>query len=418
MEKNFLMGKDLKSQFPIFINNEKVLNGHIRPLVYLDSAVSAHKPQCVIDAMRRNMEAEYGSVHRGAYGLSIQSSEMYENTRKKVAQFIGKTVSSSQVIFTKGTTESLNILAHGFLGDLLTENDRIVLPMAEHHANFIPWQQTALAKNCEIAYLSFSGKSGKDLKLNLDEAKKLIDKKTKIVTLATMGNVLGQINPVAEIIAMAKEVGAYVFLDCAQSVTCLEDDYFAMGADAVSFSSHKLYGPTGLGILAMSKDLMEKLPPLLYGGGMISNVTLEESTWATGPAKFEAGTPPISEVAGLGAAIDWVNGVGRKNIHKHASELNSCFLERLHSLPDIEIFSPQTGDETLLSFRHKKFHAHDMVTVLDSFNVCMRAGHHCAWPLIRFLGVDALVRCSFAAYSDLEDVEAALEAIKSISKFI
>ncbi|MES2614978.1 MAG: cysteine desulfurase [Bdellovibrionota bacterium] len=405
------LGKELKSQFPIFRNNVRVENnGRTRPLVYLDSAVSAQKPQVVIDAIKHHLEFDYGSVHRGAYHLSITSSEMYETVRKKCANFVG--VPESQIIFTKGTTEGINILSNGFAREMLTENDRIIVPVSEHHANFVPWQQAALYKNCEIAYIPLVGTHGNDLKLNLAEAKKLITKNTKVITLASMGNVLGQINPVAEIVEMAKKVGAYIFVDAAQSASCLEVDYFAMGVDAVAFSGHKLYGPSGIGILAMSKELMEKLPPLLYGGGMISSVTLEESTWINGPAKFEAGTPPITEVAGLGAAIDWVLDIGRHNIHSHSSHLASIFIEELKKLPFIELFAPETGQETIVSFRHKTIHAHDLATILDSFHVSMRAGHHCAWPLIRTLGVDALLRCSFAAYSDEEDIAIALEGIK------
>ena len=417
-ENKIELGKKLKAEFPIFKNNFKTVNNESRPLVYLDSAVSAQKPQIVIDTMKKQMETSYGSIHRGAYDLSISASDMYENVRKKTAQFIGSGISSDQIIFTKGTTESLNILANGFKNFLLTENDRIVIPKNEHHANFVPWQQTALYKNSEIAYISFEGTKGNQLKLNLKEAQKLITKNTKIVSLASMGNVIGQINPVTEIIEMAKKVGAFVFVDCAQSCSCLEDNYFTLGADAIAFSGHKLYGPSGVGILALSPYLMNHLPPLLYGGGMISSVTLEESKFTTGPAKFEAGTPPITEVAGLGAALDWVNSVGRKNIHNHSSKLASLFIAGLKEIPEIEVFAPETGEETIVSFRHKKIHAHDLVTILDSFNVCMRAGHHCAWPLIQFLGVDALVRCSFAAYSDIEDIEIALNAIRQANKFI
>ncbi len=413
-----LLEKSLKKQFPIFKNNERTdLNG-IKPLVYLDSAVSTQKPQVVIDTMKHHLEFDYGSVHRGAYHLSARSSEMYENVRKKMAQFIGSSVLPEQIIFTKGATESLNILANGFAREILQEDSRIVIPSIEHHANLVPWQQAALYKNCEIAYIPLVGIKGSDLRLNLSEAKKLINKNTKVVSLATVGNVLGQINPINEIIELAKKVGAYVIADHAQGASCFEQDLFALGVDAVAFSGHKIYGPSGIGILALSKELMQKIPPLLYGGGMISSVTLEESTWLEGSAKFEAGTPPITEVAGLGAAVDWINTYGRKNIHQHSNKLASKFLHELKKMPYIDIFAPETGEETLISFRHKDIHAHDLVTILDSYNVAMRAGHHCAWPLIKLLSVDALVRCSFAAYSETEDVEIALEAIKNSSKFL
>lgn len=418
MKQDFSFGTKLKEQFPIFKNNECSHRGNYKQLVYLDSAVSTQKPKSVIETMKHHLEFDYGSVHRGAYHLSVVSSEMYEEVRRKTAKFVGNCVHPSQVIFTKGATESLNILAHGAGRDLLTEQDRIVIPISEHHANFVPWQQAALSKNCEIAYIPFVGRQGSDLQLNLSEAKKLITPNTKIVSLASVGNMLGQVNPICEIIEMSKKVGAYVFVDCAQSASCYTTDYFALGADAIAFSGHKIYGPTGVGVLAMSSELRDRLPPLLYGGGMISSVTLEESTWAQGPAKFEAGTPPISEIAGLGAAIDWLEAVGRKNIYEHVCGLASLFLDKLLEIPNIEVFAPSSGHESIVSFRHKKVHAHDLVTILDTKHICMRAGHHCAWPLIHYLGVDALVRSSFAAYNDAQDVDLAIDAIKNISNFI
>ncbi len=410
------LGSKVRDEFPIFKNNQKMVNGQLSPFVYLDSAVSAQKPELVIQSMRKHLEYDYGSVHRGAYGVSIRSSQMYEETRQKVAKFIGAKVEASQVIFTRGTTESLNILANGISEAYLNENSRIVIPAAEHHANLIPWQQAAMRKDCELAYLSLEGKQGSQLRLNLKEAEQLISKNTKVVSLAYVGNVLGQINPIEEIIELAKKVGALVILDCAQSMSTHEEDLFALGVDAIAFSPHKLYGPSGIGVLAMTKELVEKLPPLIFGGGMISNVTLEESEWISGPAKFEAGTPSITEACGLSAAIDWVEEKGRINIYKHSANLAKSFVEKLKKIPDIEVFSPESGKETIISFRHKKIHAHDMATVLDADNIAMRAGHHCSWPLIRYLGVDALVRCSFAAYSDEDDVTLAIEAIKNSSK--
>ncbi|WP_186649028.1 aminotransferase class V-fold PLP-dependent enzyme [Fluviispira vulneris] len=410
------LGSHIRNEFPLFENNKKIEDGQIKPFSYLDSAVSAQKHISVIKAMSHHLEYDYGSVHRGAYGVSVRSSQMYENTRSIVAKFIGNSVQPEQIVYTRGTTESLNILANGIGEEYLNENSRIVIPAAEHHANLIPWQQVALKKNCELAYIPLEGKKGKELRLNLSEAKKLITKNTKVVSLAHVGNVIGQINPIEEVIALAKSVGALVVLDCAQSMTCIEEDVFALGADAIAFSPHKIYGPSGIGVLAMSNELMERLPPYTFGGGMISDVSLEGSSWAQGPAKFEAGTPPITEVAGLDAAIKWITQVGKINIHDHAASLAAIFLSKVQEIPDIEVFAPGTGQETIVSFRHKKIHAHDLATILDAENVAMRAGHHCAWPLIRFLGVDALVRCSFAAYSDKDDIELAIAAIKKASK--
>jgi cysteine desulfurase/selenocysteine lyase len=408
------LGSNLKHDFPIFKNNQKIVNGVINPFVYLDSAATTQKPKVVIDAMSHYLEHDYGSVHRGAYGVSIRSSEIYENARSKVANFLGKHVAPSQVVFTRGTTESLNILAHGISDTYLNEKSRIVIPAIEHHANLIPWQQVALKQDCELAYISLEGKKGKQLQLSLKNAAQLITKNTKVVSLAHVGNVLGQVNPIAEIISLAKKVGALVVLDCAQSIASHDDDLFALGADAVVFGSHKIYGPTGIGVLAMSPELMDTLPPFQYGGGMISSVTLEESQWITGPAKFEAGTPPITEACGLAAAIDWLNAVNRKQIFEHTRYLASLFLEKIKQIPDIEVFSPETGNEAIVSFRHTKIHAHDFATILDASNIAMRAGLHCAWPLLHELGVDALIRCSFGAYSDACDVDMAYRAIKNI----
>jgi cysteine desulfurase/selenocysteine lyase len=256
------------------------------------------------------------------------------------------------------------------------------------------------------------GQHGSDLRLNLEQAKKLISPNTRIVALAHVGNVLGQENPLAEIIAFAKNVGAIVVLDSAQSVSSFDTDVFAIGVDAVVFSAHKMYGPSGIGAVVARSSLLRNMPPLLFGGGMISSVTLEESTWADAPSRFEAGTPPLMEVAGLSACIDWLQQIGRVRIHKHAANLASLFALELGKIPGISLYYPGAGGETIVSFRHDRIHAHDLATILDSENVAVRAGHHCAWPLIRFLGVDALVRASFAVYSDEDDVEAALRGIR------
>jgi cysteine desulfurase/selenocysteine lyase len=406
------LGSDLRSQFPIFEHNIRFDNGRTLPLSYLDTAATAQKPRAVINAMRDFMEREYGTVHRGAYALSSQASVMYENARAQVRSFLGPSASDVDIVFTRGATEALNVIANGIADRFLESEHRIVTTVAEHHANMVPWQQAAIRKDCELAYIPMVGKTGTDLQLNLDVAQKLISANTRVVALAHVGNVLGQENNVAEIAAMAKSVGAFVVLDAAQSIASFETDFFALGVDAVAFSAHKMYGPSGIGVLAARRSLLNQIPPLLFGGGMISDVTLEESAWSDGPAKFEAGTPPLIEVAGLRAAVEWMNVVGRKRIHDHASRLAALFAARLREISDVEVFSPGTGSETVIPFRHKRVHAHDLATILDSENVAVRAGHHCAWPLVRFLGVDALVRASFAAYSDEDDVEAAIRGVK------
>jgi cysteine desulfurase/selenocysteine lyase len=413
------LGQELRQEFPIFAHNRRIsADGHAQPLCYLDSAVSTQKPQCVIDSMSRFLERDYGSVHRGAYQLSIRASEKYEAARERVARFIGSGVKASQVVFTRGATESLNILAHGIGAFRLNSKSRIVIPAIEHHANFVPWQQAALQADCELAYLPLAGTTGRELRLDLNAASKLITANTAVVALAHVGNVLGQVNPVRELTEMAKKVGALVILDCAQSLTCFSENPFDWGVDAIAFSAHKLYGPTGIGVMVARPELLEAMPPLLTGGGMISGVTLEESHWAGGVAKFEAGTPPITEAIGLATALDWLEDLGRDRIHAHAAALAERFAERISSLKGIQLFYPSTGQETLVSFRHETLHAHDLATILDASNVAMRAGHHCAWPLVRILGVDALVRASFAAYSDIDDVDQAVEAIKNANSLL
>jgi cysteine desulfurase/selenocysteine lyase len=418
MTESIPLGRELRSQFPIFRHNMRQDGRRLLPLSYLDSAATAQKPQHVIDAITHFLERDYGTVHRGAYELSVRSSDLYERAREKVKSLFGQGAMDTEVVFTRGATEGLNILANGIAESFLDENSRIVSTVAEHHANMIPWQQMALRKNCELAYIPLVGKQGSDLRLNLDQAKRLISSNTRVVSFAHVGNVLGQENPVAELVALAKSVGAVVVLDCAQSISSFDTDVFALGVDAVVLSAHKMYGPSGIGAVVARKKLLRDLPPLLFGGGMISSVTLEESTWTDAPAKFEAGTPPLMEVAGLVACIDWLQRVDRKRIHAHAASLASEFAAGLAKINGIQVFSPGTGNETVVSFRHESVHAHDMATILDSENVAVRAGHHCAWPLVRFLGVDALVRASFAAYSDTDDVEAALRGVqKAVSLF-
>lgn len=408
------LGKNLRNEFPIFAHNERLHNGTLMPLHYLDSAATAQKPSAVIDALKNFLECNYGTVHRGAYSLSAKSSLLYEDARAEVARFLGPSFKPHQIIFTKGTTESLNILASGFAETILNENSRIVIPITEHHANLVPWQQAALKADCELAYIRLNNNEDNKFTLNIEQAKKLITPSTKVVSVAHMGNVLGQINPIKELIVLAKNVNAYVVIDCAQSVTCLNQDLFTLGADAIAFSGHKVYGPTGIGVLALKDELASILPPFVFGGSMVTSVTEEGAQWAASPAKFEGGTPPIAEAIGLMAALKWYQGIGgHQKVHKHCANLASAFIEGLKKIPKIQIFSPQSGQETIVSFHHETIHSHDLVTILDAHNIAMRAGHHCAWPLVHQLKVDSLCRASFACYNDFDDIEASLEILKN-----
>lgn len=399
------LGKSLRREFPIFKH----------PIVYLDSAASAQKPKYVIDAMVNHQKNDYANVHRGAYALSARSTNLYESARIKVAHFLGDSIRPHQIVFTHGATEGLNILASGLAKTILTESSRIVVPIAEHHSNFVPWQQAALTRNCELAYISLQKHV---YELNMAEAARLITKNTKVVSFAHMGHVLGQINPIEKMIELAKNVNALAIVDCAQSITCLNQNLFALGADAFVFSGHKIFGPTGIGVLVLSDELAEQLPPMMFGGGMVRAVTEHGALWASSPAKFEAGTPPITEVVGLTAALEWYERLGDKEaIHTHCAHLANLFIDGLRKNEKIEVFSPNTGHETIVSFRHKDIHAHDLTTVFDAHNIAVRAGHHCAWPLIHLLKLDSLCRASFSVYNDEDDVQFSLEILKKASLF-
>lgn len=409
------LGKTVRDEFPIFRNNRRLISGIEYPLTYLDSAVTTLKPQAVIDAMSYYLEHDYGSVHRGTYRLSQISSDLYEQVRAQVARFVGSSITPEQVIFTHGTTESLNIVANGFSHGILTESSRIVTSVLEHHANLVPWQQAALHSNCEISYIGVDPGETGPITLDLNQAERLITPNTKVVAFSLVGNILGQQQPVQELVALAKRYGAYVVVDCAQSIASIDDDLFAQGVDAIAFSGHKMYGPSGVGILVLTKDLAKLLPPFVFGGGMIASVALEGSSWAPCPAKFEAGTPPMTEVVGLGAAVSWLESINRKRLHEHMVPLANVFVEGLKKLPNIKILNSQDKNRAIVSFYHTRIHAHDFATALDASNIAMRAGKNCAWPLMKAFGVEALVRCSFGAYSDTDDVERALEAIQKIN---
>ena len=400
---------NLKNEFPIFKNASKILHGKEYPLCFLDTAATSQKPQCVIDAMTHGMTHIYGSVHRGAYTLSYEASEAYENARAKVAEFIGPNVEPEQIIFTKNATEGLNILANGLSKLCLDNQSRIVTSVLEHHANLLPWQRAAAEYKCEIGYIDLNPHT---LTLDSSTFDHQIQKHTKILSIAHMGNVLGQINPIKDLIQKAKAVGAFVVLDCAQSMGVLDMNPLDLGVDAFVFSGHKLYGPTGIGVLVLKPHLGHKLEPLIVGGGMVSKVDLQGSSYAAPPQKFEAGTPAFIEALGLATSLQWINSIGRTKIYDHSCQLASLFIQGIKNIPNIEIFSPQTGKETIISFHHTKLHSHDLATAMDRYNVALRAGHHCAWPLIHALNVQSLLRASFGAYCTEGDVAQAIEALK------
>ncbi len=276
----------------------------------------------------------------------------------------------------------------------------------------LSWQQVAMDTGAELAYVPLTGTAGKDLRLDEDVAARLLSPEAEVFTLAHMGNVLGQVNPLERLLPLAKAAGALVILDCAQSATCLPLDWLQRGVDALCFSGHKLYGPTGIGVLVVSDELLSLLPPFTYGGGMVSSVTAEGSTFVSGNLRFEAGTPDITAAIGLTPAIEFTESLGRERLHTHLSGLCRALHQGLSRLKGVRVLSSDTGTETMVSFTHERIHAHDLATILDTHNIAVRAGHHCAWPLIQRLGVEAVVRASFGCYSDFDDVDALLRALQ------
>jgi cysteine desulfurase/selenocysteine lyase len=394
----------LRRDFPIL---RRETGGH--PVVFLDSAASAQKPVPVLEAMDRFYRSQYANVHRGAYRLSQEATEVYEDARARVASFIGAG-SPSEVVFTRGTTTALNGLASSWGFDHLGAGDRVVLTMMEHHANVVPWQLISKRTGAELVYLPLTP----DFHIDLDVLSKTLDERVKIVSLTGMSNVLGSIPPMQHIsdIVRAKSE-AVLIVDGAQLVPHLPVDVQTLGADFLAFSGHKMLGPTGIGVLWGRPELLEEMEPWEGGGEMIATVDLYESTWAPVPQKFEAGTPPIAEAVGLAAAVHYLEDVGMEAIRSHDVDLTSYALDRLAEVPDLTIYGPPDAKTRggVLSFTLGDVHPHDIATILDSRGVSIRAGHHCAKPLMVDLGVPATARASFHVYNGRSDVDALVDGL-------
>ncbi len=400
----------LKKDFPI-LQTER----HGKPLVFLDSAASSQRPQQVLDAMDYAYTHAYANVHRGVYGLAEAATNAYESARLKVARFIGAP-DSSEVIFTKNATESLNLVAGSWGRANLGPGDAVVLTMMEHHANIVPWQMIQAEKGFEIRWIPL----GDDGKLDLTELDTLLDG-AKLLSVASMSNVLGTINPLDQLIEAAHRAGALVCVDACQSVPHMETNVAEMGADFVAFSGHKMLGPSGIGVLWGRMELLEQMPPFLGGGGMISNVTTDGFMPDAVPSKFEAGTPPIVEAVGLGAAIDYLESIGMDAIRQHEIELTAYAMRALSErLGDsVTIHGPSEPSERggVLSIDLEGVHAHDVSQILDSHGVAVRPGHHCAKPLMKELGVNATARASFYLYNDTSDADALVDALADAQSF-
>jgi cysteine desulfurase / selenocysteine lyase len=395
----------IRAEFPIL---GRRINGH--PLVYLDSAASAQKPRAVIDAIVHAMEHGYANVHRGLHTLANETTEAYEAARKSVAGFIGADV--AEIVFTKGATEAINLVAAG-LGADLKPGDEILLTEMEHHANIVPWH---FLRERQGVVLKFAPVTD-DGRLDIEAFKGLLNERTKVVGLTHMSNVLGTVNPVAELTRLAHEAGALVLVDGCQAVVHQPVDVKALNCDFYVFSGHKLYGPTGIGALYGKAERLAALRPYQGGGEMIGNVSLEAITYAEPPQRFEAGTPPILEAIGLGAAIDWLSGLDRTAIAAHEHALYDHVRERLNGANWLRVLGEAPGKGAILSFTVDGAHAHDVAQILDKYGVAVRAGTHCAEPLMRRFGVTSSARASFALYNTHAEADAFVDALVKTQAF-
>lgn len=396
----------IRADFPIL---QQRVNG--RRLVYLDNAATTQKPRQVIEALVRHYETSNANIHRGIHTLAVRATEQYEDSRRRVARFIGA-AGPEEVVFTRNATEAINLVARAWADEAVGEGDEIVLSTMEHHSNIVPWQLLARRKGATLRYVGLTA----DGRLDLDDLRGAIGAQTKLVAVTQMSNVLGTIVPVGDVAEIAHRAGALLLVDGAQSVPHLPVNVGELGADFLAFSAHKMLGPTGVGVLWARGELLEAMPPFLGGGDMISVVRPEGSSWADVPHKFEAGTPNIADVVAFGAAIEYLEGVGMRNVRRHEEELTGLALERLARVPGLRVFGPMSAGERggVVSFTMEAAHPHDVATIADGYGVAIRAGHHCAQLLMRALGVPATSRASFSIYNDAEDVEALVEALEGV----
>ncbi|WP_067727219.1 cysteine desulfurase [Oceanobacillus damuensis] len=386
--------KAIKEQFPI-LNQE--VNGH--PLVYLDSSATSQKPASVIEAVNTYYREDNSNVHRGVHTLGTRATDKYEGAREKVRKFINAE-RTAEVIFTRGTTTAINTIATSYGRNKLKAGDEIVITPMEHHSNIIPWQQAAKATGATLKYIPLQS----DGTVTLDDVRETVTKNTKIVAITHVSNVLGTINPIKEIAKIAHQHGAVIVVDGAQGAPHIQVDVAELDCDFYAFSGHKMCGPTGIGVLYGKRELLENMEPVEFGGEMIDFVNLYDSTWKELPWKFEGGTPIIAGAIGLGAAIDFILEVGQDNILEHEQKLADYAMEQLRTIDGITIYGPEKR-AGLVTFNLDDVHPHDTATVLDSEGIAVRAGHHCAQPLMKWLDVTATARASFYLYNTNEDID-------------
>lgn len=403
----------IRQDFPIF--GRTVRDG--KKLIYLDSGATSQKPEAVIQAEGDFYRFHNAAVHRGAHQLAEEATDAYEGARAKVAAFIG--ARSEEIVFTKSATESINLIAYSMSNAAtgsrfaLTPDDRIVVTEMEHHANLIPWQQLAARTGAQLSWFEVLP----DGRLDLNSINSVITTDTKVVALTHQSNVLGTVNPLEAIVARAHEVGAVVVLDACQSVPHMPIDVKKLGVDFLVFSGHKALGPTGVGVLWSNQ--LDDLPPFLFGGSMIENVTMESATWSPAPKRFEAGVPNMAQAVGLGAAVDYLNAIGMDKVFEHEMQLTKYFLEELQKVPTLKIVGPLDIENrgSSISFTVGEIHPHDLGQYLDSQGVAVRTGHHCAWPLTRKLGVPATTRASLYLYNEESDCDLLVKAIVDAQKY-
>jgi cysteine desulfurase/selenocysteine lyase len=399
---------ELAREFPVL---SRPVNGC--PLVYLDSAATSQTPQAVIDAIVAYYTQARASVHRGVYPLAIEATERFEGARERIAAWLGST--PQETIFTANATAALNLVAHAWGRANIGPGELVVITEMEHHSNIVPWQLVCAERGAELAYVPLR----EDGHLDLDALDTLLERSPRLLALAHVSNVLGTINPVAEIVRRAHHAGAVVVIDGSQAVPQLPVELAEIDADFYAWTGHKAYGPTGIGVLHGRRELLEAMPPFIAGGHMIRTVEELQSTWAELPGKFEAGTSQIAEAIGLGAAIDFIQRIGIERIREHEAALTAQALERLREeVPGIEIHGPASAAErgSLISFALPGAHPHDIGEILGRSGVCVRAGHHCAQPLMRRLGVSATTRASFAVHNSSEDLDALLAGLAEVRR--
>ena len=396
----------IRNDFPIL--GRKVYD---RPLVYLDNAAPTQKPRCVVEAITDEYYNVNANVHRGVHYLSQQATDLHEEAREKVRRFINAR-STSEIIFTRGTTESLNLVASSFCDEFMQEGDEVIVSVMEHHSNIVPWQLQAAKKGISMRVIPMTDEG----ELRLDEYERLFTDRTKLVSVTHVSNVLGTVNPVDEIIRIAHSHGVPVMVDGAQSAPHFAVDVQAMDCDFFAFSGHKMYGPTGVGVLYGKEDWLDRLPPYQGGGEMIESVSFERTVFERLPFKFEAGTPDYVATNGLAKAIDYITAIGMDDIRLHEHELTEYAMRRLAEVDGIRIFGTSARKDAVVSFLVGDIHHLDMGTLLDRLGIAVRTGHHCAQPLMQRLGIQGTVRASFALYNTKEEIDALVDGIKRVSK--